>query len=100
MANVEIAGRSPISVTRVARQPDLLLGLAQRRLGQVGVLGVLAPAGEGDLAGVAAQVGAAPREHDVRRLGGAGCEQRHEHRRARLLARAAVAAPPSARGRP
>jgi len=39
-------------------EADLLLGLAQRRRGEVGVCVVLAAAGEGDLAGVAAQVGA------------------------------------------
>jgi len=52
----------------LARQADLLLGLAQRRLAQIGVLGVTAPTREGDLARVPAQVGATSREHHRRRL--------------------------------
>ena len=44
---------------RVGRQPDLLVRLAQGGGGEVGVLGVAAPAGERDLAGVALEVVAA-----------------------------------------
>ena len=62
-----------------AREADLLLGLAQRGLAQIGVLGILAPAGKRDLAGVAAQVGASLREHRVRLLVGAQ-EQWDENR--------------------
>ncbi len=66
VANVDVGGSSPSSLTAVALKADLLLGLAQGRVGEVGVLGVPAPAGKGDLPGVAAQVGAAPGEDDVR----------------------------------
>ena len=61
-------GRAPLSSTRRAER-DLLLGLAQRGPGQVGVAGVLAPAGERDLAGVAAKVGAALGEDQAGALG-------------------------------
>jgi hypothetical protein len=47
-------------------EADLLLRLAQRRGAQVGVLGVLAAAGERDLAGVAPEVVAPPGQDDVR----------------------------------
>jgi hypothetical protein len=50
-------------------QADLLLGLAQRRGLQAGVAVVAAAAREGDLAGVAAQVGAALGEDQARILG-------------------------------
>jgi hypothetical protein len=50
-------------------QADLLLRLAQGGGGEVGVLLVAAAAGEGDLAGVAAQVGAALGEDEARLLG-------------------------------
>jgi len=50
-------------------ETDLLFGLAQRRRPQVGVLGVAAATGEGDLAGVAPQVGAALGEDQARVLG-------------------------------
>jgi hypothetical protein len=56
---------------------DLLLRLAQRRRRQVGVAGVLAPAGEGDLAGVTAQVGAALGEDQPRFLGPAVDGEQH-----------------------
>ena len=49
----------------VARQPDLLLGLAQGGRHEVGVLLVAPPAGKRDLAGVAAQVVAAAGEDGV-----------------------------------
>ena len=62
-----------------ARQADLLLGLAQRGLAQIGVLGIAAPAGKRDLAGVAAQVGASLREDRMRPLVGVQ-EQRDENR--------------------
>jgi hypothetical protein len=54
----------------VARgEGDLLLGLAQRRRDQIGVGGVVPPTGERDLAGVAAEVGAALGEDQSRALG-------------------------------
>jgi hypothetical protein len=83
VANVEIAGQ----LDGVWRQADLLVCLTQRRRGEIGVAGVATAAGKGDLAGVAAQVGAPAREHDVRRLRRCGDEQRHEHGRERLLTR-------------
>ena len=46
-------------------EPDFLVRLAQRRGGEVGVLGVAASAGERDLAGVAAEVVAALGEDRV-----------------------------------
>ena len=54
----------------VGRQADLLLGLAQRGQAQVGLVVVLAAAGERDLAGVAAQVVAAAGEDGVQRAVG------------------------------
>ena len=60
-------------------EPDLLLGLAQRRRPQVGVALVAAAAREGDLAGVAAQVGAALGEDQPRVVGPA--VERQQHRR-------------------
>ena len=50
---------------RLGRQPDLLVGLAQRGRGQVGVLGVAPPTRERDLAGVALEVVAALGEDGV-----------------------------------
>jgi hypothetical protein len=67
-----------------ARQADLLLGLAQRGFAQIGVLGVVAAAGKGDLSGVAAQVGAPAREDRVGLLVRAE-EQRYEDRRGDLV---------------
>ena len=64
---------------RPRRQPDLLLGLAQRGQPQVGLVVVLASAGERDLAGVAAHVVAAPGEHRVQLA--VGDVERHEHGR-------------------
>jgi hypothetical protein len=58
-------------------EADLLLGLAQRGGGEVGVALVLAAAGEGDLAGVAAQVGAALGEDQPRLVRPA--EERQQH---------------------
>jgi hypothetical protein len=64
---------------RLTREPDLLLGLAQRGREQIVVLGVTAPAGKRDLAGVTAQVVAASGEHGVQV---AALEvQRDQHRR-------------------
>src|SRR5690606_17172252 len=60
-------------------QADLLLGLAQGGDAQVGLVVVLAPAGERDLAGVAAQVVAPAREDRVQAP--VGAVQRHEHGR-------------------
>ncbi len=69
----------PDHVDLVRRQPDLLLRLAQgggqQRLGR----GVAPAAREGDLAGVAAQVGPALGEHEARPL--RPPEQRHQDRR-------------------
>jgi hypothetical protein len=67
---------------RVARQPDLLFGLAQRGVAQVLLLAgleLLATAGEGDLSPVAAQVDASAGEDDVDLA--AVHVQRHEHGR-------------------
>ena len=50
----------------VGRQADLLVRLAQRGGGEVGVLGVAAAAGERDLAGVALEVVAALGEDEMR----------------------------------
>jgi hypothetical protein len=50
-------------------ESDLLPGLAQGGGGEVGVVVVTAAAGEGDLAGVAAQVGAALGENQAGLLG-------------------------------
>ena len=72
-----------------AAQADLLLGLAQRRVAQVGVLGVRRPPGK--------EISPAWRRRSARRLVSTTCgsassrgeEQRHEHRRRiDLLARA------------
>ncbi|MEZ5077482.1 MAG: hypothetical protein R2725_08570 [Solirubrobacterales bacterium] len=53
-------GRQPLAELDQRRvEADLLLGLADRGGGEVGVFLVVAAAGEGDLAGVAAQVGPA-----------------------------------------
>jgi hypothetical protein len=52
------------------RQADLLLGLAQRRQPQVGLVVVLAAAGEGDLARVAPQVVATAGEDRVQLAAG------------------------------
>jgi hypothetical protein len=60
-------------------ESDLLLGLAQRRRRQVGVARVLAAAGEGDLAGVPPQVGAALGE-DQPRLVGPAVEGKEDRR--------------------
>jgi hypothetical protein len=49
-------------------EADLLVGLAQRRGGQVGVGFVFAPAGERDLTGVTAKVGAPLGEDEARLL--------------------------------
>jgi hypothetical protein len=62
---------------RAGRQADLLLGLAQGGQPQVGLVVVLAPAGERDLARVAAQV-LAPAGEDRVQLA-AGDVERHEH---------------------
>ena len=59
-------GQRPDDLDRVGRQPDLLVRLAQRGGGEVGVLGVAAPAGERDLAGVALEVVAALGEDEMR----------------------------------
>ena len=59
------AGSAPIRSTRLGGQADLLARLAQRGLAQVVLVDVLAPAGERDLAGVAAQVVAPLRQDDV-----------------------------------
>jgi hypothetical protein len=56
------------------------VGLAQRGRAEVGVLRVLAAAGERDLAGMAAQVVAPAGEDDGRRAAGVE-EQRDEHGR-------------------
>jgi hypothetical protein len=50
-------------------ESDLLLGLAQRGRREVGIVGILAATGEGDLAGVAPQVGAALGEDQPGLLG-------------------------------
>ena len=63
---------------RVGRQPDLLVRLAQRGGGEVGVLGVAAAAGERDLAGVALEVVAALGEDGVQ-LAGLVEVERGEH---------------------
>ena len=68
-----------------ALEPDLLFGLAQRRLGERRILNVLAPAGKGDLSGVSSQVGSAPSQDDVRLVPRGGHEQRHEHCRRDLV---------------
>ena len=85
MTKVEVGGRAPTSSTARRVQPDLLLGLAQRGRREVGVAVVLAPAGEGDLAGVAAQVGAALGEDQARVLGPA--VERQQHRGVGVAAR-------------
>ena len=66
MTKVETGGSAPDQLDRGRVETDLLLGLAQRRGVEVGVAGVAAAAGEGDLAGVAAQVGAALGEDQAR----------------------------------
>ena len=81
MTNVETGGSSPSRRTSARGRPDLLLGLAQGRVLQVGVLGVATAAGKGDLTGVAAQVSSTAGEDRVRLLVSGGEEQRHEHRR-------------------
>ena len=79
MAIVGVGVSAPDDVDGLARQPDLLLGLAQRGVAQVllALLDVLATAGEGDLAGVPAQVVAAAREDGVQLA--VQHVQRHEH---------------------
>ena len=77
MAIVGVGCSAPTSSTARARQADLLLGLAQRGQPQVGLVVVLAPAGERDLAGVAAQVVAAAGEDGVQLA--AGDVERDEH---------------------
>jgi len=67
-----LAGLDPGGV-----EPDLLLGLAQRGRPQVGVALVAAAAGEGDLAGVAPQVGPALGEDEAGILGPAVEGQEH-----------------------
>ena len=74
----------------VARQADFLLGFAQRRGLDIGVVGFDAAAGKADLAGVVGQVGAALRQQDRQPVG--AIDQRHEHGgriAARLRGRAA-----------
>jgi hypothetical protein len=62
-------GEGAAELDRGRVEPDLLLRLAQRGGGEVGVALVLAAAREGDLAGVAAQVGTALGEDQPRLLG-------------------------------
>ncbi len=66
-------------------EADLLLRLAQRRRSQVGVAVVAAAARERDLAGVAAQVGAALGEDEPGLVVGPAVE-RQQHGRLDLLA--------------
>ena len=80
----------PAQLDRGRVEADLLLGLAQRRRAEVGVARVAAPAGKGDLAGVAAQVGAALGEDQARLLGPA--VERQQHRRVVTGARRASSA--------
>src|SRR3546814_1594765 len=58
------------------RQADLLLGFAQRGGGHVGIARIDAPAGKGDLAGMAAQRFGALGE-DYPRLGAVGRSEEH-----------------------
>ena len=67
-----------------ACKPDLLLGLAQRRVRQVCVLRVPPAAGKGDLARMPTQIGAAPGEDGVRVPAVGRQEQRHQHCRGGL----------------
>ncbi len=69
----------PEQVHLAARQPDLLFGLAQRGVPQVGILGVAPATGKRDLPGMPAQVGAAPGQDDMELLLAGRHEQRHEH---------------------
>ena len=69
MTKVEAGGRAPLTLDVAGGQGDLLLGLAQRGGDQVGVVGVAAAAGERDLAGMAAEVGAALGEDQPRAVG-------------------------------
>jgi hypothetical protein len=62
-------GQGAAQLDRRGREPDLLLGLAEGGPGQVRVVGVLAPAGERDLAGMAAKVGSALGEDQAWLLG-------------------------------
>ena len=60
------AGSSPSTLTCERARPISSSASRSAVCSEVGVLGVAAAARKGDLAGVAAQVGAAPGEHDVR----------------------------------
>ena len=62
-------GQGAAQLDRRGREPDLLLGLPQGGADQVLVVGVLAPTGERDLAGMAAKVGAALGEDQAGLLG-------------------------------
>jgi hypothetical protein len=73
-------GERADDVDALRRQPDLLVRLAQRGLDQA-LARVAAPAGEGDLPGVAAQVGAALGQDRVQAAG--VMEQRDEDGRVR-----------------
>jgi hypothetical protein len=64
---------------RAGVESDLLVGLAQRRRQQVGVARVAAPAGEGDLARVPAEVGP-PLGEDQPRLLGPAVERQQDRR--------------------
>jgi hypothetical protein len=70
-----------------AREPDLLLGLSQRRIGKVSILGIATAAGKGDLTRMALQICTASRENDVRLLRVAGEKQRNEDGGRDLLGR-------------
>ena len=65
MTKVGVGGRAPTISTASRRQADLLVRLAQRGRGEVGVLGVAAAARERDLAGVALEVVAALGEDEL-----------------------------------
>ena len=89
---------APRAPRPVRCQPDLLVGFAQGGGGQVGVLLVLAAAGERDLAGVAPQVLAALGEHRMEFV--ALDIKRDEHARPGAPADPSPVAPPGSAGRP
>jgi hypothetical protein len=63
----------------VPRQADLLLGLAQRRRQRIGIAGIDAAAGKGDLAGMRGQVRRAQGQQDG--VAVRPPDDRHQHRR-------------------
>ena len=77
MTKVVAGGSAPTELDPRGVEGDLLLRLAQRGRRQVGVVVVVAAAGEGDLAGMAAQVRPALGEDQPRFLGPAVERQQH-----------------------